>query len=240
MNYTLNSIKINSNWFDDDRRKKSVYSKIGYKGLNLYFQLYKFRLHRQDDEHTFITSIAYLRKETGYTTDEVFDLLKKLKSAKIIKVNNYSRWDYLLDNGQVKDKELLHITALDTFPIEDYKKEDSRFYIYVPLDLFNIYQSKGLNEKYYALYCLIEKWSQNMEGKMYMSIEKMATVLGFDKDYINKMIHEMNRNYLLASRRRKRTDRQGYRFEHYILDSTDKNEVEKFTATHKETMDKFA
>jgi hypothetical protein len=76
MNYTLHSIRIKSSWFDNLERQKNVYQKITYKGLNLYFQLYKFRLHNQENEHTFITSISLLRKETGYSTQEVFELLK--------------------------------------------------------------------------------------------------------------------------------------------------------------------
>lgn len=42
MNYTLHSIRIKSSWFDNLERQKNVYQKITYKGLNLYFQLYKF------------------------------------------------------------------------------------------------------------------------------------------------------------------------------------------------------
>src|SRR5690606_20137760 len=127
--------------------KKNVYQKITYKGLNLYFQLYKFRLHNQENEHTFITSISLLRKETGYSTDEVFDLLKKLKGAKIIKLQNVSRWDYLLDEeGNIRDKDILFIEAIDTFPISDYKNVVDNYYIYIPLDLFDLYKQKGLNE----------------------------------------------------------------------------------------------
>lgn len=232
MNYTLNSIRINSEWFDND--KENVYDKIGYEGLNLYFQLYKFRLHRQEDEHTFITSISMLRKETGYKTDNVFNLLKKLKSANVITIKNVSRWSYLIDSNtkKVKDKDILHIVATDTFPIDNYEQQDDRYYIYIPFDLFELYKSKGLNEKYYPLYCLIKKWSQNIETKMYMSIEKMAGVLGFDKDYVNKMINNMNRLQLLVSYKRKRDSGYGYKYEHYILDSAKEEDVQRFLLSH--------
>jgi hypothetical protein len=239
MNYTLHSIRIKSNWFDDLGRKKNVYQKITYKGLNLYFQLYKFRLHNQENEHTFITSVSLLRKETGYSTDEVFDLLKKLKGAKIIKLQNVSRWDYLLDEeGNIRDKDILIIEAIDTFPISDYKNVGDNYYIYIPLDLFDLYKQKGLNEKYFALYCLIKKWSQNEENKMWMSIQKMSKFLGFDKDYVNKMIYEMNRNYFLSSYRKRKSDGT-YFFEHHILDSTKKNEIDKFLEIHKSNIDKL-
>jgi hypothetical protein len=239
MNYTLHSIRIKSNWFEDLGRKKNVYQKITYKGLNLYFQLYKFRLHNQENEHTFITSISLLRKETGYSTEEVFDLLKKLKGAKIINLQNVSRWDYLIDEqGNIRDKDILVIVATDTFPISNYKKVDDNFYIYIPLDLFELYKQKGLNERYFALYCLIKKWSQNAEQKSWMSIKKMSKFLGFDKDYVNKMIFEMNRNYLLSSYRKKKSDGT-YRYEHYILDSVKNDNVNKFLDVHKDNMDKL-
>lgn len=238
LNYTLKSIKINSQWFDNMDRKQNVYQKITYKGLYLYFQLYKFRLHNQENEHTFITSISLLRKETGYTTDEIFELLKKMKSAKIIKLENCSRWEYLIDdNGNIKDKDILMITAIDTFPIENFEKDDSRFYIYIPLDLFSLYEQKGLNEKYFALYCLIKKWSQNTEQKAWMSIAKMSDFLGFDKDYINQMIYQMNRNYFLSSKRKKKSSGRGYSFEHYILDNGSQTKIDNFITTHKENMD---
>lgn len=240
MNYTLNSIKINSNWFDNLDRKQNVYEKIGHKGLNLYFQLYKFRLHNQENEHTFMTSISMLRKETKYTTTEIFELLKKMKSAKIIKLENVSRWEYLLDeNGVIRDKDILMITAVDTFPIDKYESDGTRFYIYVPLDLFQAYEDKGLSEKYYPLYCLIKKWSQNLEEKSWMSIAKMSKYLGFDKDYVNQMIYNLNRNYFLSSVRRKKSNGGGYYFEHRILDSWKEDKVSKFVESEQENMDRL-
>ncbi|WP_026678699.1 hypothetical protein [Fictibacillus gelatini] len=237
-NFTLKAIKIKSNWFDKEGRKKNVYEKITYKGLNLYFQLYKFRLHNQENEHTFITSISMLRKETGYSTDEVFDLLKKMQGAKIIKLNNVSRWDYLIDeNGSIRDKDILIITATDA--ISSFGKKDDDFYIYVPLELFEKYKQAGLTEKYFALYCLIAKWSNNMEGKMYMKIAKMADHLGFDKDYIHKMIYKMNRNYFMSSHRRTRKGEHGYFFEHHLLTSVKEEEIKKFLLTEKENMDRL-
>lgn len=238
-NYALNSIKINSAWFDQSDRKQNVYEKITYKGLNLYFQLYKFRIHNQENEHTFITSISMLRKVTKYKTDEIFELLKKMKNAKIIKLENVSRWEYLIDeNGNIKDKDILIITAIDTFPIDDFKKDDDKYYIFVPLSLFQLYENKGLNEKYYALYCLIVKWSQNQEHKSWMSIAKMAKFLGFDKDYVNQMIYNMNRYYFMSSYR-KRNGKGGFNFEHFILNNWKPVEIEKFIRIHKENMDKL-
>jgi hypothetical protein len=238
LNYTVKSIRIKSEWFEDLGRKKNVYQTITYKGLNLYFQLYKFRIHNQENEHTFITSISMLRKETGYSSAEVFDLLKKLRSSKVIKLENVSRLDYLLDaEGNIKDKDVLMITSVDGLPLSDYAENDER-YIYIPLDLFKQYEEKGLNEKYYALYCLIKKWSNNKERKMWMSIEKMAACLGYDKDYVNKMIYQLNREYLMSSYRRN-NNKGGFMFEHVILDNGKQDVMDKFIQAHKENMDKL-
>lgn len=238
MNYTVSSIRIKSEWFDQIDRKKNVYQRIGYKGLNLYFQLYKFRIHNQECEHMFITSISLLRKETGYSTDEIFELLKKLKAARIIKLLNISRWNYLLDeNDKVKDKDILHIDAIDTLPLSNYTKCENNHYIYIPLDLFDLYKDNGLNEKYYPLYCLIKKWSNNIEDKMWMSISKMADYLEYDKDYVNKMIHNMNKCYLLSSYRRRRESGTGFLYEHHILDSCKSDKVDSFLKVHKSNMD---
>lgn len=261
MNFTVEKIRINSKWFDDLGRKKNVYQKIGYKGLNLYFQLYKFRLHEQENEHTFVTSISLLRKETGYKTEEVFELLKKMKSAKIINIENVSRWDYLIENRidkvihgdgsieyvekeVIKDKDTLVITATDTFPIFRYVElEEGEFFIPVPLNLLQLYKDKGLNEKYYALYCLIQKYSSGVQDKMWMSISKMSEFLEtedckFDKDFINQMIYNLNRHYLLSSYRLN-NNKGGWKYEHYILDDLSEDRVNSFIEGHKTNMDRL-
>lgn len=186
-----------------------------------------------------MTSISMLRKEMDYTTNEIFELLKKLKSAKVIKLENVSRWEYLLDgNGEIKDKDILHITAVDPFPIGKFEREkgEGRFYIYVPLDLFQKYEEAGLNEKYYALYCLIEKWTHNIEEKAWMSIAKMSKILDFNKDYVNQMIYEMNRHYFLASYRRP-NGKNKWKFEHYILNSAKSEDVARFVKGYSHIID---
>lgn len=229
-NYAFEQIRIKSSWFDDeDRGKKNIYQKITYKGLYLYFTLYRFRVHKQENEHTFITSISLLRQETGYSTEEIFELLKKMKSTKIIDIKNISRWDYLYttdSNGGklILDKNILVIEAIDTFSILNYKEEVKDYYIYVDLKLMEYYKGKGLNEKHMTLYCFINKWNNNLEHKMYMSLEKMAEKLDFDKDHVHKMIYEMNRAYVLSSTKQRRQSKHGFYFEHYILDELKKKD----------------
>jgi predicted transcriptional regulator len=261
-NYTVSSIKVKSNWFDIMDRKKNTYQKMTYKGLNLYFQLHKFRLHNQEDTYTFVTSISLLRKETGYATEEIFDLLKKLKSTKVIKIENVSRWDYLLDeNGNVKDKEVIVITASDLPKTERKQRTDKQgkpmfkdkekqepimidspateddYYIAVSFSMLEYYKhKKKLNERYYAMYCLISRWNKGyIDGKMNMKIEKMAKCLDFDKDTIHRMIIEMNRKEVLSSHRRVRKQ-GGYRFEHYLLTKCDEDFIKQFLENEQEYM----
>lgn len=232
MNYTLSHIKIKSNWFEE----KSKYIKIGHIGFDLYLSLFKFRLHKQEHNYFFITSISLLRKETGYSTLVIYEYLKLFKKLKIIKVENVSRWDYLLDeNGEIKDKEVLVITAADVPNlIEDANKKEipvteDDYYVSVDLDLMEYYKDNGLNEKYYGLYCLMKKLSNgNPEGKSYMTIENMSEVLGYDKDYVNKMVHEMNKRNILYSKKRRNMKKNHY-FEHYLCPNMSKiDEFRKF------------
>lgn len=258
--FTVPSVKIKSSWFDKpEGRKKNTYQKIGYKGLNTYFQLYKFKQHRQE---LFITSIALLRKETGYSTEETFELLKGMSKAKIIKVNNISRWDYLInEDSSIKDKECLIITPIDlpvteraaqqrnNAPVTDENGvikmidkpiDEDNYYIAVSFKMLERYKEKKLNERYYALYCLALKWSNGyVDGRFNMKIEKIALVLDMDKDTIHRMIYQLNRNYFMATYRQLRKAKNGYMFIHYILTSPREDDVVQFLSAHKETIDKL-
>lgn len=222
LDYCVRSVKVKSVWFDNFGRKKNVFQKIGCEGLYLYFQLYKFKLQQQD---VFVTSISLLRKETGYSTELIFELLKKLKRVGVIKLCNVSRWDYLLDGDKVLDKNVLVIAANDV-PVTERKENvdvpvsEEDYYISVNLDMFDRFKglfgtgSKGVNiERYVALYCLIQKW-----GKLKMSIEQIAALLEFDKDYVHKMLQSLQESKLLRSNKKKRRGGQGYYYEHKLIE----------------------
>ncbi|WP_342426897.1 hypothetical protein [Paenibacillus sp. FSL L8-0158] len=67
MNYTLKHIKIKSNWFDSGGK----FSKMGIDAFLIYLTLFRFRLHNQDYEFTFLTSISYaLRHEYQHFLDD--------------------------------------------------------------------------------------------------------------------------------------------------------------------------
>lgn len=219
-NYAMDRIIINGLWFELDENK---YQKIGYKGLNLYFTLFKFRIYKQQHDYMFLTSISLLRKETGYKTDEILELLKIMKRYKILGFDNISRWDILIDDkGKIKDREMIVCYAID---IPDTKIEGTRF-VNIDLNLLNHYLAIGLNEKYYPIYCLIRyQADRNPEKKSFTSIIKTAKALDMDKDTFNKMIHMMNRKYLLYSHKRK-NGKGDYYFEHRICNSME--QIESF------------
>jgi hypothetical protein len=226
----MKNIKVKQNWFDLDSDNK--YKKLGYKGFYIYISMFKFRLYSQEQNYMFVTSIALLRKETGYKTEEIFELLKLLKTLGILTFDGLSRWSLLIDdNGKIKDKELIVCYGSDV-PIVDIVPDPNREgktkemprtekdkYINVSLDIFQYYKDIGLSERYYGLYCLLRFFGDiNTENKSYMSIEKMSDTLGYNKDSLNKMIHEMNRKYVLYSNKRKNGKGDFY-FEHHLCNN---------------------
>jgi hypothetical protein len=224
----MDNIKIKQNWFEliDDNNDNNKFIEIGYEGLYLYFSMFKFRLYKQEHNYMFITSISLLRKETGYASDIILTLLKLLKKKGILKFDGLSRWDILLDeNKKIKDKEVIVCYASDV-PILNMVSDNGKekeapstlddYYINVDLNMLQYYSDIGLNERFIPIYCMMRGWNDtNTEGKSFVGVEKMAATLGYDKDTLNKMIHTMNRKYVLASYY-KDNKKEGEYFEHRI------------------------
>lgn len=209
----------------------------------------------------FICSLGLIRKEIGYTTQRIYDLLKLLSKEKVIKVN-LSRWDRLYDDkGKLMDDKILIIEAIDkpdTYKgFNDEGKEvdipnepkDDNYYISLDMPLMQHYINIGLNERYFGLHCLLNKLSNNTEGKSWMSINNMADVLGFGDKTVNSMIYELNRNYLLYSRYQKSSKKvmgkgkengagteTGTMFEHHLLGNLDHKD--RWMDSFKESVDK--
>lgn len=235
MNYSVKNIKVKSNWFDKGKNKIKG---IGYNGYSLYLNLFRFYVPRQENEYTFIVSVAALRKESGYTSKEIIELIKLMIKEKVIKTN-ITRWDRMYnDNGKLIDDKMFLIWACDEPKTTRTKimkhgkeievdmpntKDDT--YVSVNLDLMEHYKKIGLNERSYLIYALIKKLSNNTERKCWMKINTMADNLGIGDNYVHKIIHELNRNYLLYSDYRKidgymiidGKKKKKTRFEHYIL-----------------------
>ncbi|KGP82123.1 MULTISPECIES: helix-turn-helix domain-containing protein [unclassified Paenibacillus] len=244
MERIFGSVKIKSAWFDHTNEKRK-FLKIGYEGLYVYLALTKNRLHRVNENRlfTFQVSIDTLRKETGYSAKKVIELLKVLKSNKIIKMEKPSRWDRLNDeDGIANVYQMMIISAIDV-PHTDWdkvKKKDipvdgENFFVSVNLDMLELYKKKGLKERYIPLYCLFRKLSNGTEGKAFMRIEKMAKTLGFSKDTIHKYIKRLNAEYLLYTRKIP-NGKGGYKFEHYLCSSV--GDYDEFLRAHKDSIDK--
>lgn len=241
MNFTIRHLKIRSSWFDEDGK----FSKMGSEAFNTYLNLFKFRFHNQEHKHHFMTSIHYLRKETGYTKQKILEHLKVLTKLKIIEMLDMKRWTKLIDDkGNILENILLNIIATDLPNTTRVKTElgekdqaDSEEDFYVSLDLYlmNYYKEIGLSEYHFAIYCLIKRLSNNTEQKAFMSIEKMAQYLNYDKNTLNKQIKEMNRKYVLYSDIRK-NGKGGYKYEHRLLRKF--TDVEKFKEDMKIYIDK--
>lgn len=226
LKYAVNWISIKASWFDhqiDPKKRKII--QIGYKGFNLYINLFRFLVMNQDKKYTFITSVDFLRKVTGYSGEDVLSLLKQLCSSKIIEIINVSKWTYMTDeNGNIKADKSLVIQAIDVPSFTVTKDESGKkrkpttvddFWIDIHLPMFEAYKAVGLSERCYLLYCLIRKLSNNMEGRAWMQIEKMADTIGMHKDTVHKLIYEMIRNYFLYTVKRN-NKKDGKRFEHKI------------------------
>jgi predicted transcriptional regulator len=223
------NIKVKINWFDlqEENGEGNLYWKIGVEGLLLYFTLFRFRLYLQEQDYLFVTSISLLRKETGLTTEKIFELLKLFKSTGILKFEGLSRWDYLLDeNKNIQDKHTIICYASDvpnTMTVTDENgktkevpvTQDDNF-VNVDLRMMQHYSDLGLNYKFQALYCLMRYYGDiSNEKKSNIRIEKMARTLNYDKDTVHKMVYELNRRYLLSSVLRK-NDKDGLNYEHKL------------------------
>jgi hypothetical protein len=241
MRFVDNHIKIKSNWFD----KNGVFSKIGSDAFNLYITLYRFHVQNQN-ECTFVTSIKALKKETGLTIHKTYELFKALVRYKVIK-SNVARWD------RYKDNDLMTVAAMDLPKTirtenENGKEIDSPVsaddnYISVDLNMMQYYLDNGLHGGEMGLYCLMRKWNHSMQGKMWMSIDKMAEHLGMSNDKVHKMIHKLNRMYLLCSIYRKNGKRvingrkvTVCRFEHHICERY--TSIDRFKQLNKNEIDK--
>lgn len=240
--FAENFIYIKSDWFSEGDNK---FKRIGYKGFYLYLNFFRFLVKGQKEEYTFYTSINSLRKCTGYSSKEIFDLIRLLYKEKIINTNsNWSKWfvDYKMD-GKLKVNDLIVIESISKpnltrdedgkiIPVDDTKENK---YIMIDLRLIQLYQDLGFNEKYCAVFALINKLSNNTERKMYMKINNMAQILGFGNKTISAIIDDLNKHYLLYSELRS-NHKGGRRYEHKIVNNIDR--LEEFKRAYKNLIDK--
>lgn len=200
MKYTLDNTKIKSNWFDENGKILDM----GVKGFYLYISLFRFKVNNQENEYTFITSIAALRKETGYTKYLIFDLLKLLSRLRIISVINISRWDQIGKNKDIDERMMLVIEGVDA-PLtkvigkKDEPIDEENYYLSVNLPILQYYVDSSLDLESILIYIIIIKYSNNPQKKAWISIEKIAKRIGVNKNRVNSLIKEMNELRVLYS-----------------------------------------
>lgn len=203
MKNLTNSILIKSNWFDENGKYKS----IGFNGYYLYLKLFRFLINDETDGYTFYTSVEVIRKVIGMENKAVLELLKLLVKYKIIKIN-ITRWDRMLDaNGKVLDNKLLIIESIDhpNVPNDDSEIDEENYYIVVDLKLMDQYLTSGLDKRSLVIFCLMSKYSNNAEGKSWLTIQAMSNILGIGKSKLTDVIRNMNKQGFLYSKKNKNT-----------------------------------
>jgi hypothetical protein len=255
-NYGTNFIFLRSNWFDNLGEEDNQYKRLGEKCFYLYLTLFRFLVNNQEYKYTFITSIEKLRKISGYSDKDIFTYIRLMVSEGVIDTDNTDHWERWFEgnklNGKLKSKECITIVATavpnvvydskaaraKTTPVDDHP--DNK-YVMVDLRLMQLYQDRGFNEKYYPIFCLINKRSNGTEGKCTQAINTMARDLGMGDSTVHNIIKVLNENYLLASSYRD-NGKDGKKFEHRILNNIDLLDTfagKNFHGTHlKEVSDK--
>ncbi|MFD2638429.1 hypothetical protein [Piscibacillus salipiscarius] len=227
--FAVSSIKIKSSWFDSNRKKKSVFKKMGKdEGLNLYLQLFRFRVHQgSKDEHYFITSIGSLVKytkvniKTKLSKKDIHKLLKQMDHAGVIELQNYKRWDTLLDEkGNVYDDKMIILKATDVPNVYnediDIPKTEDDYYIPVSFDLINHMYEQDLTSKAVTIYLLVRKLSNSSaERKAWININTIKNWLGFGNDTIKDCLIDLNKLGVVATNVRNK--KGGIKFEHYAV-----------------------
>lgn len=259
-NFALSSTKIKSNWFEGG--KKSIYKQIGEEeGLNLYLQLFRFRLHQMVGtqkenytHHIFRITIGELTKFTKInltkklTHKQIVDLLKKMEKAGIIKLHTPSRWNQLVDdNGKIKSDKLVVLQATDvpnTYVEKNEKgqdvdkpvNEDEDWYVPINFRMIEyIYNDLSLTSKELTVYLLLMKFSNGGEHKATININTMKDRLGFSNETIIEILKVLNKNRLVATyvkRKKKKIS-----FEHVPLKSF--NHIDSFKRVNEEQCIKF-
>lgn len=223
----MSHMKIKSSWFET-----GLFKSMGKEeGLNLYIQLFRFRVHQGDfNEHVFRTSLLELRQFTGMNKNrrlsmvKLKELLQQLERVSVIQI--HTPIDEMIGN------EMLLIEAIDapeTKRVKEKSKDidkpidENNYYINVNLSMIDyIYNVLKLGSKEVALYLLIKKLSQgNREKKATMKINNMKSTLGTRNDKINEMLINLNKGRILATYVRKRKHGAGQQFEHVICNSVD-------------------
>lgn len=212
--FAMDSIKIKSSWLDGN--KKSMFQLMGKEeGLNLYFQLFRFRIHQGNyNEHIFALSIGSILPytkmniKTKLSKQKVFEMLKQLEKLGIIQLLNYKSWNTLLDhNGQVNADKFIMLKATDVPKTNRENETDmpignDDFYIKIPFNMVDYMCDTGeLTSKHLSLFFLIRKMtnSKARPRKAWLNVDDIKDRLGFGSDKIIQLIQDLNKHGLLLT-----------------------------------------
>ncbi|MFB4473323.1 hypothetical protein ACDI16_10280 [Oceanobacillus caeni] len=258
-NFALSSIKIKSSWFEGE--KKSTFHQIKKdEGLNLYLQLFRFRVHQfigspkeNYENHIFRVTIGELKDFTrmnlksSLRNEQTFDLLKDMSKAGIIKLHKPSRWSYLVDKeGKIKSDSLIVLQATDVPHTHVEKNEkgnavdkpdtDDDWYVPVNFNTINhMYNDLKFTSKEVATYLLLMKLSNGGRHEAFMNINTMKNCLGYSNEKITDILITLNENYLVASYPR----RTGKKVSFYHIPVRSYDKIDKFKEEMGDTIRKF-
>lgn len=239
-NFCLPSIKIKSNWFDG---ANNMYKYIGKEeGLNLYVQLFRFRVHQGDyNQHLFRTSLLELKKFTRNNmsrrlhVSKVVDMLLQMEDAGIIKIHTPNIRNMI--GNEMVIIEATDVPQTTRVGEEDIPVDEDNRYIYINFKTVNyIYDQLKFTSRELSLFILFSKYGLGKgERKVTMKINKMREVLGTRNDKVTEMIIKFNECGLAYTVVKK--DGYKVKFEHFICKNID--DIEKFKEEGKSYRDKF-
>ncbi len=239
-NFAVSSMKLKSIWFKDEN--VNVYKQMGKEeGLNLYLQLFRFRIHQGDfNQHIFRTSLLELQQFTRINKRGVLSLrelkgmLLQMEKIGVIKIRSQNI-EHMIGN------EMLIIEAIDVPHLERINDKDEvideSFYIPVKFEFIDyMYDVLTFTAKEVAFFVLLSMYGMRKGNAVInMKINNMKTRLGTRNEKITNMLVEFNKYGLLYThviREGKKT-----KFEHYMCKSVEG--IEKFKSESKKYREKF-
>lgn len=211
------------------------------EGLNLYLQLFRFRVHQGNiNEHIFRTSLLELQRFTKVNEKKrlplkkVVYVLMQMEDAGVIKVHN-AKIENLIGN------EMLIIEATDVpSTVRENGKDkivDENYYIPVNFKMIEyMYDELQFTAKEMAMYLLFRKYGGRQgESKVTMTINTIKERLGTRNEKVIDMMEKFN-EYGIAATSIRRKGRKTV-FEHVIC--TNINKIEQFKMNTGEIRDNF-
>jgi len=202
----------------------------GEKALNIYIQFFRYRVNKGDvNQHVIITSLSQLRQFTNQNMSrrmsipEIKNVLARFEKLGLIKIHS---------------KALRYTEAQDLIILEIERVKDNDYYFLVDFDIINyLYNKNKFRDTTVMVYLMLNKLSNGVEGKAFMSIFNITKTLNTGTRKVLTAYGELNRAGVVATIPKKRHQGPGSRFEHLVCKRFD--EIEEFKSTHKNTIDKF-